>query len=159
MDNKTSIGCSYKGRIWSRRKTDLTTLRKWCSAIGNKILDDTIDPDEVLKGTLVPKIISQRPEKMPIGIEWPETIFKESEKTFSFVVDDEELHLYETDIVLIDPTENGDLKFEICSEYGKGYSVNLHFRKKTMNFSVFENKNVKVKRNTKSQLLEGVLLS
>lgn len=150
---KTSIGCSYKGRIWSRRKTDLTTLRKWCSAIGKKILDDTIDPDEVLKGTLVPKIISQRPEKMPIGIEWPETIFKESEKTFSFVVDDEELHLYETDIVLIDPTENGDLKFEICSESAR-IQCKLTLSEENYNFSVFEKKNVKVKRNTQSQLLK-----
>ena len=150
--NKTSIGCSYKGRIWSRRKTNLNTLRKWCSTIGNKIKDDLIDPDEVLKGTLVQKIISQRPEKIPIGIEWPEAIFKESETTFSFVVDDEELHLFQTDIMLIAPSEKGDLKFEICSDTAR-VQCKLILSEENYEFSV-ENKTVTVKRNTKSQLLE-----
>ena len=53
--HRTTIGCSYKGRIWSRRKTDLSDLKGWCSDVGRKILDETINPDEILKGTLIPK--------------------------------------------------------------------------------------------------------
>ena len=40
-----------------------------------------------------------------------EVIYKESENIFIFVVDGKELHFFQTDIELINPTENGDLKF------------------------------------------------
>ena len=55
--NRTTIGCSYKGRIWSRCKTDLNDLKEWCSGVGRKVLDETINPDEILKGTEVPPFI------------------------------------------------------------------------------------------------------
>ncbi len=146
---KTSIGCSYKGRIWSRKKTDLNSLRKWCSYIGQKVLDDTIDPDEVLKGTLVPRIISQRPEKMPIGIEWPEKIIKEDETTFSFLVDNKELHLYQTDIRIIAPSENGDIKFALFSDNAK-IELQLIVSKNNFKFAVIGNKKIMVAKNAYS---------
>ena len=31
-----TIGCSYKGRIWSRCKADLNELREWCGDVGKK---------------------------------------------------------------------------------------------------------------------------
>lgn len=113
---KTTVGCSYKGRIWSRRTTNIHALTRWCSVIGSKLLDDTIDPDEVLRGTLVPVLVSERPRKMPIGIEWPEEMYKESETTFQFVMGTgEPLPLHLTDIRLVDPTEDGELRFKIQS--------------------------------------------
>ena len=112
---QTTIGCSYKERIWARRKTNLDALRKWCSAVGRKVLDQTIDPDEVLKGTLVRKPISQRPQKMPVCIAWPRVVYEEVKTTFSFIVDSEELPLFMTDIELINPSEDSELKFEIRS--------------------------------------------
>ncbi|MCY4404546.1 MAG: DEAD/DEAH box helicase family protein [Candidatus Poribacteria bacterium] len=146
---RTSIGCSYKGRIWSRKKTNLNSLRKWCSNIGQKVLDDTIDPDEVLKGTLVPRIISQKPDKMPIGIEWPEKIIKEDETTFSFLVDNKELHLYQTDIIIIDPSVNGDIKFALLSENAK-IELQLIVSKNNFKFAVIGNKKVMVRKNAYS---------
>ncbi len=112
---KTTIGCSYKGRVWSRRTTNLHALSIWCSHIGKKLLDDNINPDEVLKGTLVPREIKDRPTVMPIGIEWPEIVYSESESSFSINVDGVIFPFHNTDINLVEPTENGDLKFEIKS--------------------------------------------
>ncbi|MFC1911963.1 hypothetical protein ACFLXG_02245 [Chloroflexota bacterium] len=115
--SKTSVGCSYKGRIWSRRVTNLDALTRWCSFIGTKILDNTIDADEVLRGTLVPATVSERPTKMPIGIEWPDDVYKEPETTYTFIIDkDIEFPLHNTDIRLVDPSESGELRFEICSD-------------------------------------------
>ena len=51
--HRTSVGASRKGRIWSHRRDRVDQLAAWCKAIGAKLLDETIDPDEVLKGTLV----------------------------------------------------------------------------------------------------------
>ena len=81
-----------------------------------KILNESIDPDEVLKGTLVPIIIPERPSKMPIAIEWPTDIILENERFISFSVDGSTfIPLYHTDINLLEPSETGDLRFEIHS--------------------------------------------
>ena len=63
--HRTTIGCSYKGRIWSFRTTNLLELTKWCRAVGEKLVDEALDPDEVLKGTLTPRLIGVRPIKTP----------------------------------------------------------------------------------------------
>ena len=152
--DRVTIGCSYKGRIWSRCKTDLNDLRKWCRTVGKKVLNETIDPDEFLKGTLVSETIPQRPQKMPISIEWPEVIYNEPENIFTFVVDEHELLLFQTDIELIDPTESGDLKFGIRSDETK-IECKLSFSEKDYNFSTVGNKGVLVNRRSKSDSLNS----
>lgn len=113
---KVSVGCSYKGRIWSRRTANIGVLTKWCSFVGRKVLDDAIDPDKVLRGTLRPIVISKRPVKMPIGIEWPEVMYRETETVYTFIVDGKSIPLYEADIVLKNPSVEGELRFEIASD-------------------------------------------
>lgn len=115
--SRTSVGCSARGRIWSHRVANLEALSKWCSSVGKKLLDETIDPEIALRGTLVPKTVSRRPAKMPIGIEWPEVLYQEPERLCTFVVSENiNLPLYRTDIRLVDPSKSGDLRFEICSD-------------------------------------------
>jgi helicase-like protein/type III restriction/modification enzyme restriction subunit len=114
---KVTVGASRKGRIWSFATTNAESLTRWCSSIGKKVLDERIDPDEILRGTLESEIVSARPAKMPIGIDWPEEFYKEPETAFSFILDDETvLPLLHVDIALVDPAENGDLRFKISSD-------------------------------------------
>lgn len=114
---KVTVGASRKGRIWSFATTNAEALTRWCSRIGAKILDETIDPDEILKGTLESEIISARPAKMPIGIDWPEEVYKDPETTYSFILDDDtELSLLYTDISLVEPAEDGEIRFKISSD-------------------------------------------
>ena len=112
---KTTIGCSYKGRIWSRQTSNLKTLSDWCSLLGSKLMDEKINPDDVLKGTLVPEEIFERPKIYPIGIEWPENIYTETDSAFQFIIDNIQIPLILSDINLINPSEEGDLIFEIRS--------------------------------------------
>ncbi len=114
---KVTVGASRKGRIWSFATTNIRVLTKWCSDIGRKILDESIDPDEILKGTLESEIITERPKKMPVGVDWPEDIYKEPETAFSFILTDgTELQLAHSDICLKEPTEDGKLRFAIISD-------------------------------------------
>ena len=154
--NITTIGCSYKGRIWSRRKTDLNSLRKWCKSVGRKVLDEAIDADEILKGTLVEKTISQRPQKMPIGIEWPEMIYKKPDKIFTIVVGEHEIHLFQTDIKLMNPSKDGDLKFVISSDKIK-IRCNLTLSDQGYDFFIAGNQNAVVKWNSRSIDLKDFL--
>ena len=149
---RVTMGCSRKGRIWAYLKSDIDTLRKWCSAVGSKILDEAIDPGKVLEGTLAPEIISQRPKKMPIGIEWPEAIYKEPEKIFTFVTDGKNFPLFQTDIKLVSLSENDDLKFKICSG-GTNIAFKLTLSKNGYDFSTIDNKNVLVKWRSNSASL------
>lgn len=114
--HRTTIGCSYKGRFWSYQTTNLLQLTNWCRAIGGKLIDRNLDPEEVLKGTLVPEFVKVRPNKMPIAIDWPEVFFKEPEGCFTFTLRGQEAHLHETSLVLDDPAPDGALAFSLVSD-------------------------------------------
>ncbi len=121
---KVTFGASRKGRMWSFATANVEALIKWCRLVGTKVLDDAIDPDEILKGTLEAEIISERPTVMPIGIDWPEDVYKELETAYTFVLSDRrEAQLFETDITLKDPSERGDLSFQLTAE-----SLHLEFK-------------------------------
>lgn len=113
---KTSIGCSYKGRIWSQRVTNVQALTRWCQSIGRKVLDETINPDEVLKGTLTQVPISERPQKMPIGIDWSEDIYKEPEAIYRFDIGQAVgVPLCDVELQLHEPAEEGDIAFKLVT--------------------------------------------
>lgn len=115
---KISIGCSAKGRIWSHaRSFHLNKLTEWCSDTGKKVLDETIDPNQFIENTLSSEFISERPSKMSFGIDWNESIYTAIETAVTFRFEDgSEKQLYEVDINLVEPSKNGDLKFEIATE-------------------------------------------
>jgi len=112
----TTIGASRKGRIWSHRREHLDQFVAWCEEIGAKLLDGRIDPDRVLEGTLVPVTVTQRPNKMPINIDWPEEIYAELQRNWILTLDGEEYALHQLSISLVNPTLAGALRFEIRTE-------------------------------------------
>lgn len=112
----SSIGASRKGRIWSQRREHLDKFVGWCNGIGAKLLNNSIDPDHVLQGTLVPTIIRQRPERMPLSIDWPESVYTEYENNWFCTLGDTEYSMSELSINLVNPTLGGPLRFEIAAE-------------------------------------------
>lgn len=121
---KVTFGASRKGRMWSFATANVEALIRWCRLVGTKLLDDSIDPDEILKGTLEAEIVSERPAVMPIGIDWPEDVYKELETAYTFVADEHtEAQLFETDIALKAPSESGDITFQLTSA-----SLHLEFK-------------------------------
>jgi superfamily II DNA or RNA helicase len=114
---KVSIGCSRKGRIWSRRVVNVEELTRWFSFIGKKVLDPNIDPDEVLRGTLKPKAVSARPAKVPIRIDWPTSVYTGSENDYCFDFGDgTKIPMYLLDIELKSPDVSGNIEFSVTSE-------------------------------------------
>jgi hypothetical protein len=94
-------------------------LVDWCKALGTKLLDAGINPDEVVRGTLSVKTIFARPGKLPIGVDWPEEIYTDPESMWSVAVDGVEWPLPEIDIELVAPASTGPLRFAISSETEK----------------------------------------
>ncbi len=120
--HRSSIGCSYKGRIWSYRTSNLLNLTTWCRGVGEGLLNESLDPEEVLRGTLVPTLVSERPKKMPIAVEWPDIFYKEPEQAFSFQIDGVIVYRHDADLMLVEPADDGALKFAISSS-----SASAHF--------------------------------
>lgn len=113
---KTTVGASRKGRIWSFQKQNVEGLADWCKTIGVKLLDESIDPDEVLKGTLDAKRIGARPLSMPVAVDWPEEMYKAPEAAWSIVFGNDEVPLSAVSIELDDPSEEGPLTVAVASE-------------------------------------------
>lgn len=111
-----TVGASRKGRIWSHRRERLDKFSAWCKQIGDKVLNGDIDPDVVLEGTLRPRLIPERPAKMPIRIDWPEIIWTELEAMWFFEVGDREVGISEVSINLVRLSINGRLLFEIVAD-------------------------------------------
>jgi hypothetical protein len=113
---KATVGASRKGRIWSHRRDRVDQLAIWCRAIGAKLLDETIDPDEVLKGTLETRAVTARPALMPISVDWPEEIYATPEAVWSVTIGETDFPLSESDLELVSPSVDGPLRFRITAE-------------------------------------------
>ena len=113
---KATVGASRKGRIWSHRRDRVDQLAAWCKKIGEKLLDNRIDPDEVLKGTLDAETVLERPAKMPISIDWPEEMYTAPEAFWSIVVGAHEYPLGELSLEIVAPNLDGTLRFAIAAE-------------------------------------------
>src|SRR5690625_3421619 len=51
-NGKVSIGCSYKGKIWSKWVESIKYWKSWCDDISMKIKDNDISTENILKGSL-----------------------------------------------------------------------------------------------------------
>ena len=52
---RVTIGCSYKGRVWSQAHGPIRGLIEWCEVIGAKLNDESINTDAILDNVLLPK--------------------------------------------------------------------------------------------------------
>lgn len=60
-DGRISIGCSYKGKIWSRWVENISFWKNWCDKVMGKILDESND-SKILDNVLVPEMIPKVPK-------------------------------------------------------------------------------------------------
>ncbi len=115
--SKTSIGSSYKGRIWSYKiADDISEWIEWCRKTGTKLLDDTFSATDILKYVLRPTLITQRPNLVPLTIEWPEDLLLKSEETVELNIAGETIPLYEAGIELTDFNKTSPIKFRVFSD-------------------------------------------
>jgi hypothetical protein len=113
---RVTVGASRKGRVWSHRRDRVDQLAAWCKAIGAKLVDDRIDADEVLKGTLEATTLVARPAKMPIGVDWPEEIYRAPEVVWSVLFGEAEYSVDELELGIVSPAIEGPLRFAIRAE-------------------------------------------
>lgn len=82
-----AIGCSFKGRVWSKERGTIAHLTKWCKRVGAKLIDSAISTDEILQNVLVPEEITQFPEATVLTLEWPLEILQQQEERVQLIRD------------------------------------------------------------------------
>lgn len=117
--HRTSIGCSYKGRMWSHQTTNLKELKRWCQGVGARLIDQSLDPDKVLEGTLRPQYVAARPAVMPIGVDWPDGVYRTLHQVLKVSFPGGEAYWHELDISLDQPSESGELCVIVQASSGR----------------------------------------
>lgn len=74
-----SIGCSYKGKIWSMDSDSIEKWKDWCNKNGSKVLDDTIDTNTVMKTAMHMEELESLPNIAALNIEWPAEILRKND--------------------------------------------------------------------------------
>ncbi|HWO78429.1 MAG TPA: DEAD/DEAH box helicase family protein [Bacillus sp. (in: firmicutes)] len=110
---KVSIGCSYKGTIWSKWVETIDYWIDWCDQISEKILNPDIDVSNILKGALIPVIIKERPKMVPYKILWPIELELRSEETIGIELPLKDYPIYTVEIGLINNDEEGPITFYV----------------------------------------------
>lgn len=81
---QVTIGCSAKGRVWSREQGSVPRFNEWCEHIGDKIIDETIDPSSLIKHVLLPTVVDRLPDAELLTIEWPLEMLRQTEERIVF---------------------------------------------------------------------------
>ncbi|GAA4736894.1 hypothetical protein GCM10023229_14290 [Flavisolibacter ginsenosidimutans] len=114
---KTSLGCSVKGKIWSYQRGNLDELTKWCKTIGAIVEDETIDPNIVLKHTLAVESLDERPKNvMPVLIDWNPEMYENTENRYGLTINGVPLDLAHAELNLLNPTLDQALQFSLDTD-------------------------------------------
>jgi superfamily II DNA or RNA helicase len=79
-----TIGCSFKGRVWSREQGSIPRFTEWCETVGDKLLDGSIDTSKLIDNVLIPNEVFALPAADPFSIEWPLEMLRQAEERVTF---------------------------------------------------------------------------
>lgn len=115
---RSSVGVSMKGRIWSFQEAyTIKHWVDWCRAIGQKVTDDSISIDEVMKSFIRPKPAEERPELVALAIEWPDHIITNISESLRFSYNDIEVPILDTALEVREFNASGPVKVRLRNEH------------------------------------------
>jgi len=139
-----SIGCSYKGKIWSMDSDSVDQWINWCDSVGKKILDNTIDTNAIMKTAMQMVEIEIFPDSHVIAVEWPVFILRKNESKLIIATDKWEDTLIHCELLFshFSSSKRDEFTFEIRSSKGL-INVNVNIiAKGDVVFSCSENVNI-----------------
>lgn len=135
--NKTSIGCTIKGKVWSYMRGNIREFCRWCDMIGGLITDESIDEDEVMANTLKTKLIGKLPKVLPFAIDWDADVYRYPEKRYEIIKGEKIFLLSEVELVLLNneitscidfAITNNELRGEYRITYSQDDNGKFHYR-------------------------------
>lgn len=121
-----SVGASYKGKVWSRSSSDLPSWIEWCNRTGEKLINNEINVDEIMKGVLKPVVLKVLHSELPISVDWPLLLFEGKYFSAKLKFDNVAYYLFELSIIFCSRDEKNGYIFKIESDkYSAEYSMSI----------------------------------
>ncbi|MCG3726961.1 DEAD/DEAH box helicase [Vibrio cincinnatiensis] len=119
-----SVGCSYKGKVWSMDSDSLEQWIDWCKKVGEKILDDSIDTNQVLRTAMQAEELTEYPVLRWLNVEWPIELLRKNDMKISLSNGQWEEILLNCELILSDkPFDNEKVRYFNISTPNGSYSV------------------------------------
>lgn len=136
---RTTVGCSRKGRIWSRQTApDLFTWIEWCRGVGAKLQNASFSEEDILKNSIIPVEIEVRPDLMPLAIEWPDSFYMRTEDATQVYFGDEKYDFDQIGLELIEPDRLKPIRFRVFTN-GQSAIYQIHFSKTGASYAPVSN--------------------
>lgn len=106
---RTSVGCSRKGKIWALNTGTLAEWRHWCIHLGMKLSNLTTGPDDFLRHTLVPtELQGNLPAEVALLVDWPDQLFEAATFKFNVVCGERSFDFHDCELGLVEWQTGGD---------------------------------------------------
>lgn len=113
--DKVNIGVSLKGRLWARRVAPtLKHWTDWCTHIGKKLLDESIDVNDIRKHFLKPQLVTSRPKLVPLAIAWPYYAYTVADGALKIQYKGKSVDIIDAGLELTDYKDSGPIKFKVA---------------------------------------------
>ena len=111
-----TVGCSYKGRVWSRDVGTIPEFVSWSETVGAKLQDASIDTGKIIANVLIPEEVTALPDKTILNVEWPFEILRQSEERVTLKRGAQELPMLMFDLIVgkVDKAANS-IDFKVLS--------------------------------------------
>lgn len=113
-----TLGCSKKGKVWTRKVGTVYEWKEWCENTAKKILDDKIDVNKIIEGINAPIEIKEIPaNKIPILIEINPELYIFNDYVIKFKYKNKEVNLDKIELHIKDFVWNkNQISFLVESE-------------------------------------------
>src|SRR6185503_4371038 len=88
----------------------------WCGHVGTKLVDDGISVDDVMRSSIRPLVLEQRPALVAIALEWPASIYSTMSEQTVIVSGDHSTPLIDIEMTVIDFSTAGPIAFRVSGD-------------------------------------------
>ena len=99
---QVTIGCSYKGRVWSKMAGTVPQFIDWAEGVATKLVDESIDTKSIIANVLIPDFANFYPKYEVLSLDWPKELLVMAEDRVAIIDRDAEHELFVLDIAYED---------------------------------------------------------
>lgn len=123
-----SFGASRKGRVWTHEQArDIHDWVRWVREVGPAVTDLTVTLESVMAGFLLPKPAVERPQFVPLAVEWPYQVVATLSDTRQVSYNGETFALLDTELRILEHESSGPLRFELVTPtWQLGFEFTFH---------------------------------
>lgn len=144
---RVAEGCSAKrGKIWAIGGGPITSWKKWCLKIADKIFDNKIKENKIIQDFLRPQELTTRYRSIPLLAQWSENILVTPEENVFVYFGNKEYKLHDIDLEITDHSQSGPIFFKIISET-ESSTYKISFFRTRCKYSLVDGQEIRLRRN------------